>query len=122
MPLPLRPGVVWRCLFDSEKMTLLEDFDMHLIFFVIFSQHFNIFSQCLVTYLGTWGQGLAWGGRFGLSRGPGPPGITVERRVTYRVLALAAEKSVYAWQIWNTLRCIFMGTFLGIMYPALISN
>ena len=33
------PRVVLRCFFDSEKMALLEMFDMYLVVFVIFSQY-----------------------------------------------------------------------------------
>ena len=83
-PPPLR--VVLRCLFDSGKMTFLQIFDMHLIIFDIFNSCFDRFSQYLVVYLvpGVKGsQGLALGGRFGLSRGLDPPlGIIMECRVT----------------------------------------
>ena len=50
---------------------------MYLMIFDIFKQYFadlvNIWS-IFGHVLGNWAQGLAWGGRFGLSRGLGPPG------------------------------------------------
>ena len=49
--LPSSPRVVWRCFFDSEKMTFLDVFDMYLVVFVIFRQYVVIFSQCLVNIL-----------------------------------------------------------------------
>ena len=66
---PLR--CFWRCFFDSEKMTLLEMFDMYLIVLGILSQYFIIFSEYLVAYLvpgtrylGIWeaSRPIYWGG------------------------------------------------------------
>ena len=60
--------------FDSGKMTLLDFFDMYSMFFDIFNQYFDRFGQYLVMYLVTGLKGLP-GGRFDLSRGPGPPWV-----------------------------------------------
>ena len=67
-------------------MTFLDFFDMYLMIFDIFNKYVNRFGHYLVMFLVTGFKGLP-GGRFGLSRGPGPPGYYYGMQSMHTTLA-----------------------------------